>query len=79
MRRLLGQVSLVAVGIGAFQAIGESTGTFASAGLIELSGAALGAALGFFFDQPVLFGVSGATSMVPLAGLAFIVLGGIGC
>lgn len=77
--RLFGQVTLVGVGIASFQAVGEIAGPIASVGLIELSGASLGAALGIFFDQPIVFALTGATLIAPLAGLAFVVLGGIGC
>jgi hypothetical protein len=79
LRTMMAQATLIAMGIALFQAVGEGAGAIGSSCLVELSGASFGAALGLFFKQPGVFATAGAMFFLPLAGMAFVTVGGIGC
>jgi hypothetical protein len=64
LRALLGEVTLIAVGLACVGSIG--TNLLLNAVLVELSAASFGAAIGMLFDQPVDFAIIMAGLALPV-------------
>jgi hypothetical protein len=79
LRALLGQVTLVAIGLCCLLSIGEHAGPFVSACLMEGAAAALGGIVGLLAGKPRVFAVVAAVLMLPLACFVFVLVEGIGC